>query len=51
MRGLVKITETEVSGRRWFVAACTRCGWGYENTVKSDVDTHKRWHRCPEVTP
>lgn len=49
MRGLVRITETTVDGRRIYGAACTRCTWRYSNSVKTDVEQHKRWHLCPEA--
>lgn len=42
-RGAVKVTT--VDGRH--TATCAACGWTYTNTVRSDVEQHKRWHRCP----
>jgi len=42
-RGSVKVSAG-TDGR--YVAACASCGWTYTNSVKSDVDTHKRWHQC-----
>lgn len=46
-RGAVKVTT--VDGRH--TASCAACGWTYSNTVRSDVEQHKRWHRCPEEAP
>ncbi len=48
-RGAVRITvevkPAGVLGRH--TATCSSCGWSYSNVVKSDVETHKRWHMCP----
>ena len=50
MRGLVQITTTPIGPARVrHTATCAACGWSYANVVKTDVEQHKRWHRCPEV--
>lgn len=49
-RGAVRITSTgpRDDDRTKFVAHCSNCGWDYSNFVRSDVETHKRWHQCPD---
>lgn len=47
-RGAVRIVLDErLDGRHRFIAVCKACGWTYTNTVRSDVEQHKRWHLCP----
>lgn len=54
-RGAVVITRAYAQGLLGTVethtATCRSCGWTYANTVRSDVETHKRWHLCPVVKP
>lgn len=59
-RGAVTIATTD-SGKDGVkhLAECSNCGWCYGNSVRSDVEQHKRWHLCttpptdtrPEGTP
>ncbi len=49
-RSTVAIVTAPDGDRTRYTAFCDRCGWSYSNVVKSDVQTHKRWHRCPEAT-
>lgn len=30
------------------VATCSACDWSYSNSVRSDVEQHKRWHLCTD---
>lgn len=49
-RGAVTVATEPIGPARFrYTAACSACGWSYSNVVKSDVDMHKRWHRCPEA--
>lgn len=46
-RGAVKVSSTD-SGKDGIkhLAECSNCGWCYGNSVRSDVEQHKRWHTC-----
>lgn len=49
-RGAVTVTTTPIGPARVrYTATCAACGWTYANVVKTDVQQHKRWHRCPGV--
>lgn len=48
-RGAVRIMSIVFAdGRTVHTAGCDNCSWTYRNSVKSDVEQHKRWHQCPD---